>query len=95
MCAFSVASVFAELYRDKTWVPWLSYGLATLIGGSRLARGRHFPSDMVVGAVLGASIGRGVVARSGRELHVARGTFGPAWGPRGRSVGFGWRYSWN
>ena len=95
MGAFSVASVFAELYRDKSWVPWLSYGLATLIGGSRLALGRHFPSDMVVGALLGASIGRGVVARSGKEIHLARGTFGPTWGTGGRGVGVGWRYSWN
>ena len=94
MGAFSVASVFAELYCDKKWVPWLSYGLATLIGGSRLALGRHFPSDMVVGALLGASIGRGVVARSGKEIPLARGTFGPVWGPGGRGVGIGWSYSW-
>jgi len=57
--------VFAEQYRDRKWVPWLSYGLATLVGASRLALGRHFPGDVLVGAVLGTSIGRGIAARNG------------------------------
>ena len=94
MGAFSVASVFAEQYHDKKWVPWLSYGLATLVGASRLALGRHFPGDVIVGAVLGSSIGRGVVARSGEETPHPRGTFVPVVGPEGRGVGVGWSYSW-
>jgi hypothetical protein len=94
MAAFSVASVFANRYRDKKWVPWLSYGVATLIGGARLALGRHFPSDVVVGAVLGTSIGRGVVARSSEDGPPERGTFGATVGPDGRGMGIGWRYSW-
>jgi hypothetical protein len=95
MAAFGVASVFAESYRDKKWVPWLSYGIATLIGGARLAAGRHFASDVVVGAVLGTSIGRGVVARNSEEAPRAKGSFGPAVGPEGRGVGIGWHHSWN
>jgi len=95
MAAFSVASVFAESYRDKKWVPWLSYGFATLIGASRLALGRHFPSDVIVGAVLGTSIGRGVVARSSEDGPQPNGSFGPAVGPDGRGVGIGWTYTWN
>jgi hypothetical protein len=95
MGAFAVASVFAEKYRDKKWVPWLSYGMATLVGASRLALGRHFPADVVVGGVLGASIGRGVVARSDEESPPRqRGTFVPVVGPEGRGVGVGWAYSW-
>ena len=94
MGAFSVAAVFAESYRDKKWVPWLSYGLATLVGASRLALGRHFPGDVVVGAVLGTSIGRGVVARAAEETPRGRGVFAPVVGPEGRGVGVGWRYSW-
>jgi membrane-associated phospholipid phosphatase len=94
MGAFSVAAVFAESYRDKRWVPWLSYGLATLVGASRLALGRHFPGDVVVGAVLGASIGRGVVARSAEEAPRVRGNFVPVVGPDGRGVGVAWSYSW-
>ena len=94
MGAFSVAAVFAESYRDKKWVPWLSYGLATLVGVSRLELGRHVPSDVIVGAVLGTSIGRGVVARSGEETPRTRGTFVPVVGPAGRGAGVGWSYSW-
>jgi hypothetical protein len=94
MGAFSVASVFAEKYRDTKWVPWLSYGLATMVGASRLVVGRHYPGDVIVGAVLGASIGRGVVARSGEEDSHRRGTIVPVVGPDGRGVGVGWRYSW-
>ena len=94
MGAFSVASVFAEKDRDKMWVPWFSYGLATLVGASRLALGRHVPGDVIIGAVLGSSIGRGVVARSGEEAPRIRGTFVPVVGPEGRGVGVGWSYSW-
>jgi hypothetical protein len=100
MGAFSVASVFAESYPDKRWVPWLSYGMATLVAGSRLALGRHFPGDVLVGAVLGSSIGRGVVARSGeeggqdRDRGRGRGTIVPVVGPEARGVGVGWAYSW-
>ena len=95
MAAFSVASVFAEKYHDKKWVPWLSYGMATLVSGARVALGRHYPSDVVVGAVLGTSIGRGVVARSSeREARRVPGTFAPTVGPDGRGVGIAWRYSW-
>lgn len=95
MGAFSVAAVFAESYRDKKWVPWLSYGLATLVGASRLELGRHFPGDVIVGAVLGASIGRGVVARASEETSRTRGVIVPVVGPEGRGVGVGWSYSWN
>jgi membrane-associated phospholipid phosphatase len=97
MGAFSVAAVFAETYRDKRWVPWFSYGMATLIGTSRIALGRHFPGDVIVGAVLGASIGRGVVARSREEGSTPprfKGSIVPVVGPEGRGVGVGWAYSW-
>jgi hypothetical protein len=96
MGAFAVASVFAEEYRDHRWVPWFSYGLATLVGGSRLALGRHFPADVIVGGVLGASIGRGVVARSREEetRHRMPGTIVPVVGPEGDGLGVGWHYTW-
>jgi len=61
--AFTVATVFAEIYADHRWAPWVAYGTAGLIGASRVSLGRHFPSDILVGAVLGHSIGRMAVAR--------------------------------
>jgi len=94
MGAFSVASVFAESYRDKKWVPWFSYSLATLIGVSRLTLGRHFPSDVIVGAVLGTSLGRGVVARNSEETPRPKGAIVPVGGPNGRGLGVAWSYRW-
>lgn len=61
--AFTVATVFAGTYADHRWVPWVAYGTAGLIGTSRIALARHFPSDVLVGAMLGHSIGRMVLAR--------------------------------
>ncbi len=59
--AFSVATVFAERYRSQRWAPWVAYGLAGLIGFSRVSGQAHFPSDVFMGAVLGFSISRFVV----------------------------------
>ena len=44
--AFSVATIFAQRYRRHRWVPW--------------ARS-HFPSDALMGSILGYAIGRYVV----------------------------------
>jgi len=96
MGSFAVAAAFAGAYGDKKWVPWLSFGLASLVGASRVALGRHFPADVVVGAVLGTSIGHGVVARSREESPSRRfrGTLVPVTGPEGRGMGLAWSYSW-
>jgi membrane-associated phospholipid phosphatase len=61
--AFSVATVFAERYRSHRWVPWIAYGLAGVVGLSRLNVQAHFPSDIFLGAALGYSISHFVVLR--------------------------------
>ena len=61
--AFTVATVFAGVYADHPWVSWAAYGTAGLVGVSRVTLRRHFPSDVLVGAILGHSVGRMVVAR--------------------------------
>ena len=61
---FAVAAVFAHEFRDRRWVPWVAYGTAGLISLSRVSLGRHFPTDVVAGAILGDSIGRMVSHRS-------------------------------
>jgi membrane-associated phospholipid phosphatase len=63
MTAFSVATVFAERYRSHRWAPWVAYGLAGLIGFSRVSGQAHFPSDVFLGAALGYSISHYVVLR--------------------------------
>jgi undecaprenyl-diphosphatase len=61
--AFTVATVFAGVYSEHPWVSWAAYGTAGLVGVSRISLARHFPSDVLVGAILGHSIGRMVVTR--------------------------------
>ncbi len=61
--AFSIASVFADRYRRRRWVPWVAYGGATVIALSRIPVQAHFPSDVFVGATLGYAVGHFVVLR--------------------------------
>jgi membrane-associated phospholipid phosphatase len=55
--AFTVATVFAKRYPNHRWVRWVAYGLATLVGFSRITLESHYPSDVFLGAVLGYAIG--------------------------------------
>jgi membrane-associated phospholipid phosphatase len=61
--AFSVATVFAIRYRNHRWVPWVAYGIAGVIGFSRVTLQSHFPADVFLGAALGYSIARFDVLR--------------------------------
>lgn len=64
IAAFSIATVFAERYRKHRWVPWVSYGLAGLVGFSRIPLQSHFPSDVFAGAALGYIISHEIVLRN-------------------------------
>ena len=64
IAAFSIATVFAERYRKHRWVPWVSYGLAGLVGFSRISLQAHFPSDVFAGAALGYFISHGAVLQN-------------------------------
>jgi membrane-associated phospholipid phosphatase len=63
IAAFSVAAVVAHRYRTHRWVPYVAYGMAGLVGFSRLSLSAHFASDVFAGAVLGYSISRFAVLR--------------------------------
>lgn len=63
IAAFSVATVVARRYRKHRWVPWVAYGLAGVVGFSRVTNQAHFPSDVFIGAALGYSITRFAVLR--------------------------------
>jgi membrane-associated phospholipid phosphatase len=54
---WSIASVIAHEY-PRPWVKWLVYGTATAVSVTRFTGREHFPSDVVVGSVIGYLIGR-------------------------------------
>lgn len=51
--AFSLATVIAETYKDKKWIPYVAYGLATLTAYSRMHDHKHWATDVLAGAVMG------------------------------------------
>jgi len=63
IAAFSVATVVARRYRNHKWIPYVAYGMAGVIGFSRLTLSSHFVSDVFMGAALGYTISRYDVLR--------------------------------
>jgi hypothetical protein len=63
IAAFSLATITARQYSNHKWVPYACYGLATMVGFSRVTLSGHFVSDVVVGGLLGYSISRFAVLR--------------------------------
>ena len=59
--AFAAATVFAQEYKDKIYIPIIAYSAATLIGLSRITENKHWATDVLVGAALGYLTGKQVV----------------------------------
>jgi membrane-associated phospholipid phosphatase len=58
--AFGLATVISHHYHPL-WMKISAYGLAGLVGVSRIDHNAHFVSDVVAGALLGTAIGHSVV----------------------------------
>ncbi len=56
--AFAAATALASVYRDSKWVPQVAYGVATLVGLSRINDNKHWASDVLAGAALGYLTGK-------------------------------------
>ncbi len=63
IAAFAVATVVARRYPHHRWVPFVAYGLAGVVGFSRVSLSAHFVSDVFMGGALGYSISRFAVLR--------------------------------
>ena len=61
--AFSVATVVANRYSRKRWVPVLAYGMATAISVARVSTNAHFTSDVFLGAAIGYTTSKYAVLR--------------------------------
>jgi len=60
--AFAIASVVAA-HSDSRWLQGTVWTLAGAVGWERLRLDAHWSSDVVAGALVGASVGRWVVHR--------------------------------
>lgn len=58
---FSIATVFAEQYKDIPLVPVFCYSFATLVGISRMIEHTHWASDVFLGGVIGYICGQAVI----------------------------------
>jgi membrane-associated phospholipid phosphatase len=86
--AFALASVISEHY-DSLWVQVPAYGLASAVGYARLNNNRHWPSDVLAGAVIGTFVGKTVVHFNQKHRQVS---IQPLVGPdiRGAEVSMPW-----
>jgi membrane-associated phospholipid phosphatase len=62
-CAFSVATIVADEYRDHPAIPVISYSIATLTGLSRINDNAHWASDVFFGAAIGYFTSKSLLAR--------------------------------
>jgi membrane-associated phospholipid phosphatase len=61
IAVMSVATIFAERYPHPAWHRYVAYGLASLVGVSRITLQSHFTSDTFAGGALGYIIARYLV----------------------------------
>lgn len=92
--AFAMASAIATYYDDN---PWLTAGLLTtaaLTGWSRINDGKHWPSDVFAGAVIGYYMGRWV-GRQWKTDRASKPTSGISLQPLLTPQAAGLRLAWN
>jgi membrane-associated phospholipid phosphatase len=70
--AFAAARVYAMEYKNIPAIPIISYGVAGLIGFSRIIENRHWATDVFAGALLGLACGTQVVNNYHRYARLVR-----------------------
>lgn len=63
IAAMAIATTFADRYPNPRWHRGLAFGLAGLVGFSRVTTQAHFPSDVFAGAFIGYAITHFVALR--------------------------------
>ncbi|MDZ7741906.1 MAG: phosphatase PAP2 family protein [Bacteroidota bacterium] len=66
--AFATACFLSEYFKEKKWVPWLSYTLAAGVGLSRINDDEHWASDVFAGAILGYYMARFLMRNKNTSL---------------------------
>ena len=94
--SWALASVVAHEYSHKKWVPFVAYGLSTLVSSARFTAQQHYLSDILAGSAIGWFTGT-YVYRTHEEhaSHVRRGKpqvtpiIQPSTGTFGLALAFG------
>lgn len=81
--AFSLAAFFSSVYKDKLWVQFVSYGLASGAALQRMYDNKHWSSDVFIGAALGWAIGKSVYYIFNKSPKLSMGV-----GPNGVSIAY-------
>jgi membrane-associated phospholipid phosphatase len=55
--AFFTATLLAPYFHSAGWLIFLLYGMALLVGLTRMYVGAHYPRDVLAGAILGSAWG--------------------------------------
>lgn len=88
--AFAFASVIASHY-DSPWVDVTAYGIAALVGISRIRLDAHWTSDVIAGGLIGGLIGHHLVEFN-RGLREQHGALVPTIGSDGQQLTLTWRF---
>lgn len=59
--AWTLATIAANQYSEKKWVPIVGYSIASVVSASRVTQDLHFVSDVVVSALIGYLVGKSIV----------------------------------
>jgi PAP2 superfamily len=73
--AFATATYLSMYFKDKKWVSWLSYTLASGVALSRLNDNKHWASDVVAGAILGHFVAKKIF--NDNALHPSKLSLAP------------------
>lgn len=68
--SFFMATLISQYFHPSVWVVFLLYGIALMIGITRMYVGAHYPRDVVAGAILGSAWGSIGIIVSGYVLRL-------------------------
>ena len=69
MLAFTIATAFAQEFKEYKWVPYTAYSFATLAGISRIHDNKHWATDVLFGAAFGYFSTR-FIFRKNNKIHI-------------------------
>ena len=91
---FFTAKVYCDFHPDLGWKKGLIYGLATIptvaVGVYRIRALRHYPTDIIVGAINGALVG--ILVPEIHKRSQARLAFAPSYLPQFKGASMVYRF---